>query len=73
VIGFGFASHWLKNWRKILKPTKRSAHNSCLISFKSQLKSALKLLAGKSNTDKDHHPIKHITQIAILNGSHSFE
>ena len=27
-IGFGFASHWLKNWRETFKPiTKRSNHN----------------------------------------------
>ena len=27
-IGFGFASHWLKNWGEFLKPiTKRSARN----------------------------------------------
>ena len=27
-IGFGFASHWLKNWRKTFKPiTKRSNRN----------------------------------------------
>ena len=28
-IGFGFASHWLKNWREILKPiTKRGKSKS---------------------------------------------
>ena len=29
-IGFGFDSHWLKNWRESFKPiTKRSNRNSC--------------------------------------------
>ena len=41
VIGFGFASHWLKNWRESLKPlTKRSNHNH-VITFDSHLKTAL--------------------------------
>jgi len=35
-ISFGFASHWLKNWR-----TKRS-NRSHVISFDSHLKTALK-------------------------------
>ena len=30
-IGFGFASHWLKNWRDSFKPiTKRSSRNSVI-------------------------------------------
>ena len=38
-IGFGFASHWLKNWRDSFKPiTKRSNHVS---TFDSHLKTAL--------------------------------
>ena len=40
-IGFGFASHWLKNWRKSFKPiTKRSKRNH-VITFDSHLKTAL--------------------------------
>ena len=40
-IGFGFDSHWLKNWRESLKPiTKRSNHNH-IITFDSHLKTAL--------------------------------
>ena len=40
-IGFGFASHWLKNWRDSFKPiTKRSNHNH-VITFDSHLKTAL--------------------------------
>ena len=40
-IGFGFASHWLKNWREFFKPiTKRSNRNHG-ITFDSRLKTAL--------------------------------
>ena len=40
-IGFGFASHWLKNWRESYKPsTKRSNHNH-VITFDSHLKTAV--------------------------------
>ena len=42
-IGFGFASHWLKNWRESFKPmTKRSNHNH-IITFDSHLKTALSM------------------------------
>ena len=38
----GFDSHWLKNWRESFKPiTKRSNHNH-VITFDSQLKTALR-------------------------------
>ena len=40
-IGFGLASHWLKNWRESFKPiTKRSNRNHG-ITFDSHLKTAL--------------------------------
>ena len=40
-IGFGFAFHWLKNWRESFKPiTKRSDRNH-VISFDSHLKTTL--------------------------------
>ena len=40
-IGFGFAPHWLKNWRESFKPiTKRSKRNH-VITFDSHLKTAL--------------------------------
>ena len=40
-IGFGFASHWLNNWRESFKPiTKRSNRNHG-ITFDSHLKTAL--------------------------------
>ena len=42
-IGFGFASHWLKNWRDSFKPiTKRSTRNH-VITFDSHLKTALNM------------------------------
>ena len=38
---FGFAPHWLKNWRDSFKPiTKRSTRNH-VITFDSHLKTAL--------------------------------
>ena len=40
-IAFGFASHWLKNWRESFKPiTKRSTRNH-VITFDSHLKTSL--------------------------------
>ena len=43
-IGFGFAPHWLKNWRESFKPiTKRSKRNH-VITFDSHLKTALSLI-----------------------------
>ena len=46
-VGFGFASHWLKNWRESFKPiTKRSKRNH-VITFDSNLKTALK----RNNTE----------------------
>ena len=40
-IAFGFASHWLKNWRESFKPiTKRSKRNH-VITLDSHLKTAL--------------------------------
>ena len=45
-IGFGFASHWLKNWCKSLKLiTRRSNHNH-VITFDSHLKTALTMSIG---------------------------
>ena len=41
VIGFAFASHWLKNWRESFKAIiKRSNHNH-VITFDSHLKTAV--------------------------------
>ena len=48
-IDFGFASHWLKNWRESFKPiTKRSNRNHG-ITFDSHLKTALRVTASSNN------------------------
>ena len=45
-VGFGFASHWLKNWRESFKPiTKRSKRNH-VTTFDSHLKTALYVRPG---------------------------
>ena len=40
-IGFGFASHWLKNWRESFKPITKGSNRNHVISFDSHLKTAL--------------------------------
>ena len=40
-IGFGFASHWLKNWHDSFKPITKSGNRNQVITFNSQLKTAL--------------------------------
>jgi len=40
-IGFGFASHWLKNWRETFKPITKRSHRNHVITFDSHLKTAL--------------------------------
>ena len=48
-IGFGVASHWLKNWRESFKPiTERSNHDH-VITFDSHLKTALMRSKTKTN------------------------
>ena len=39
--GFGFASHWLKNWRNSFKPITKRSNRNHVITFDSQLKTAL--------------------------------
>ena len=41
VIAFGFASHWLKNWRKSFKPISKHCNRNHVITFDSHLKTAL--------------------------------
>ena len=41
VIGFGFASRWLKNWHKSLKPITKHSNRNRVITFDSHLKTAL--------------------------------
>ena len=42
-IGFGFASHWLKNWRESFKPITKGSNCNHVITFDSHLKTALLL------------------------------
>ena len=43
-IGFGFASHWLKNWRESFKPITKLSNRDLVITFDSHLKTALFVL-----------------------------
>ena len=46
-IGFGFASHWLKNWRESFKPITKRSNRNHVITFDSHLKTALRSLKYK--------------------------
>ena len=49
-IGFGFASHRLKNWRESFKPITKRSNRNHVITFDSHLKTALlRLLAITQN------------------------
>ena len=39
--GFGFASHWLKNWRESFKPITKRSNRNRVITFDTNLKTAL--------------------------------
>ena len=39
-IGFGFDSHWLKNWRESFKPITKRSYRNHVITFDSHLKTA---------------------------------
>ena len=41
VLGFGFDSHWLKNWRESFKPITKLSNRNYGITFDSHLKTAL--------------------------------
>ena len=40
-IGFGFASHWLKNWRDSFKPITKRSNRNHVTTFDGHLKTAL--------------------------------
>ena len=40
VIGFGFDSHWLKNWRESYKPITKRSNRNYVITFDSHSKTA---------------------------------
>ena len=46
-IGFGFASHWLKNWRESSKPITKRSNRNHVITFDSHLKTALLLILNR--------------------------
>ena len=46
-IGFGFASHWLKNWRESFKPITKLSNLNHVITFDSHLKTALAITQKK--------------------------
>ena len=48
-IGFGFDSHWLKNWRESFKPITKRSNCNHVITFDSHLKTAL----TKTRWDED--------------------
>ena len=40
-IGFGFASHWLKNWRESFKQITKRSNRNHVITFDSHLETTL--------------------------------
>ena len=45
-IGFGFDSHWLKNWRESFKSIIKRGNRNHVITFDSYLKTALNMGIG---------------------------
>ena len=52
-IGFGFYSHWLKNWHESFKPITKRSNRNHVITFDSNLKTAVKRLKIKTNDRND--------------------
>ena len=49
-IGFGFASHWLKNWRESFQPVTTRSDRNNVINFNSHLKTALSDIVSNLNS-----------------------
>ena len=49
-IGFGFASHWLKNCRESFQPITKRSNRNHVITFDSHLKTALMRTCGACRT-----------------------
>ena len=49
-IGFGFASHWLKNRCESFKPITKRSNRNHVITFHSHLKTALNMPGGNCAT-----------------------
>ena len=57
VIGFGFASNRLKNWRESFKPITKRRNRNHVITFDSHLKTAIRQQqAQKTITTKQEYP-----------------
>ena len=54
-IGFGFASHWLKNWRESFKPITKRGKRNHVITFDSHSKTALSFTTKDSHISKTEH------------------
>ena len=50
-IGFGFTSHWLKNWREAFKPITKRSNRNHVITFDSHLKTALTIITETENNE----------------------
>ena len=44
MIGSGFASYWLRNWREIFKPITEPSDSNRVITFDSRLNTALMIV-----------------------------
>ena len=61
-IAFGFASHWLKNWRESFKPITKRSNRNYIITFDSHLKTAL---SGHKDQFMHWGQLFHITVISV--------
>ena len=62
-IGFGFASHWLKNWRESFKPITKRSNRNHVITFDSHLETALTCLIPNFRISFPH---RRSTSVLIL-------
>ena len=63
VIGFGFAFHWLKNWREIFKPTNMRSNRNGEITFHSHLISAVSMRIKHVSHRTPHNLIPNLQNI----------
>ena len=68
-IGFGFASHWLKNWRESFKATTKRSNRNHVITFDSRLKTALLHFTKWHNI---FSPVPAITTLSMPSASLSY-
>ena len=60
-IGFGFASHWSKNWRESFKPITKRSNRNHVITFDDHLKTALIFNLRSLSKIRTRHWLKLIT------------